>query len=75
MAARAGDRGDAVLERLAEGLEDGTWKLGKFVEQQHASVQKCLLTVWPPSLSSVNRTGRTPEPAREVAIEAVRALS
>jgi hypothetical protein len=41
MAARAGDRDDAVLERLAEGLEDGTWELGKLVEKEHASVPEC----------------------------------
>jgi hypothetical protein len=29
------------LERLAEGLEDGTWELGKLVEQEHAAVHEC----------------------------------
>jgi hypothetical protein len=29
------------LERLAEGLEDGTWELGKLVEQEHAAVREC----------------------------------
>jgi len=41
MPAREGDRDDAVLERLAEGLEDGTWELGKLVEKEHAAVREC----------------------------------
>jgi hypothetical protein len=39
--ARAGDGDDAVLERMAEGIEDGTWELGKLVEQEHAAVLEC----------------------------------
>jgi len=40
MPARAGDRDDAILERLAEGLEHGAWELGKLVEQEHAPVRE-----------------------------------
>jgi hypothetical protein len=29
------------LERLAECIEDGTWELGKLVEQEHAAVREC----------------------------------
>ena len=38
--ADAGDRDDAVLERLPERLEDGARELGQLVEQQHAAVRE-----------------------------------
>ena len=40
MATGAGDRDDAVLERLPERLEDGARELGQLVEQQHAAVRE-----------------------------------
>src|SRR5262249_54228677 len=43
-AGRAGDRNEAVLERLAQGLERRTLELGELVQQQHAAMREARLS-------------------------------
>jgi len=59
MPARAATATTPSLERLAEGLEDGTWELGKLVEQEHAPVPECCSYVKAGLALRVLKTTRT----------------
>jgi hypothetical protein len=41
MRALAGDREDAVLERLSQRLEDGARELGQLVHEKNPAVREC----------------------------------